>query len=156
GFGDMEIVAGRVLTKEDEGHYRAMLGHKLATDLGKTAGDTITILQRRFEIVGIFKTNNVYEVGGVLTLLKDYQEQSGRRNVVTGFSVRVRKTTENPDAEVEAVRQKILALTDEKGRPLRLSAERPQKYLDNATHLKVTGAMAWMVSAIAMLIAVIS
>jgi putative ABC transport system permease protein len=133
-----------------------MLGNQLAENLNKTAGDHVTILDKRFEIVGVYKTSNVYETGGVLTLLKDYQKLSGRGEVVTGFSLRVRKTTSNADTEVEAVRQKIMAITSKEGEPLRLAAEKPQKYLDDATHLKITGAMAWMVSAIAILIGVIS
>ena len=156
GFGDMEVITGRALAESDTGHYRAMIGSSLAENLKKTTGDTLTIQDSKFEIIGVFKTSSVYETGGVLTLLKDYQEVSGRKAVVTGFSVRVRKTSGDPDADVEAVRQKIKALTDESGKPLRLAAEKPQKYLDDAMHLKVTGAMAWMVSSIAILIGVIS
>ena len=155
GFGDMEITAGRALTKEDQGYHRAMLGSGLASELRKKPGDTITILQKKFEIVGVFSTSSFYEREGVLTVLKDYQELSGRKNVVTGFSVRVRKRTNNPDAEVEAVRQKMLALTDEHGKTVDLAPDRPEKYLDNASHLKITTAMAWMVTAIAILIGVI-
>lgn len=156
GFGDMELLSGRSLTKEDEGHYRAMLGSGLAEELNKTAGDKITILGKPFDIVGVFKTTNVYETGGILTLLKDYQEVSGRTGIVTGFSLRVRTTSPNHDDDVERVRQRIAGLTDERGKPLRLAAERPQKYLDDAAHLKITGAMAWMISSIAILIGVIS
>jgi putative ABC transport system permease protein len=155
GFGDMEIVAGRALTEQDTGKYRAMLGGQLAENLHKGVGDHVTIQDRKWEIVGVYKTSNVYETGGALTLLKDYQEASGRRDVVTGFSLRVRKTSGNDDADVEAVRQKIAAITDKDGKPLRLAADKPQKYLDDATHLKITGAMAWMISAIAVLIGVI-
>jgi putative ABC transport system permease protein len=151
----MEIVSGRALTAADIGHYRAMLGSSLAEDLGKSAGDTITILQRKFEIVGVFKSSSFHEKEGILTLLKDYQEISGRKDVVTGFSLRVRKTTNDPDAEVEAVRQRLMALKDANEKSLDLAPDRPEKYLDNASHLKITGAMAWMVSAIAILIGVI-
>ena len=155
GFGDMEITAGRALTKEDQGYHRAMLGSGLASELRKKPGDTITILQKKFEVVGVFSTSSFYEREGVLTVLKDYQELSGRKNVVTGFSVRVRKRTTNPDAEVEAVRQRMMALTDEHGKSVNLAPDRPEKYLDNASHLKITTAMAWMVTAIAILIGVI-
>jgi putative ABC transport system permease protein len=156
GFDDMEVLAGRKLDARDEGKCYAMLGNDFAKSVNKKVGDTVTILQKKFEVVGVFKTSNFLEKGGVLTLLKDYQDLSGRKGVVTGFSVRVNKTTKDPDAEVEAVRQRIAALKSEKGDSLRLTPERPDKYLDNASHLKITAAMAWMVSAIAMLIGVIS
>jgi putative ABC transport system permease protein len=152
----MQILAGRSLSKEDEGHYRAMLGSGLAEELNKTAGDAITILGKKFDIVGVYKTTNVYETGGILTLLKDYQDLSGRTGIVTGFSLRVRTTSGNHDDDVERVRQRIAELKDEHGKSLRLAADRPQKYLDDAAHLKVTGAMAWMISSIAILIGVIS
>lgn len=155
GFGDMEIIAGRALTRDDRGHNRIMLGSSLARDINKTAGDTLTVITTECEIVGVFKTSSFYENSGILMLLNHFQELSGRKDVVTGFSVRVRKTTDNPDAEVEAVRQKIMALTTEDGKPLNLAADRPNKYLDNAGHLKITEAMAWMVSAIAILVGVI-
>jgi putative ABC transport system permease protein len=155
GFGDMEVIQGRALTPEDEGHHRAMLGSGLASELKKKPGDTITILEKKFEIVGIFTSPSFYEREGVLTLLKDYQELSGRKSVVTGFSVRVKKMTDNHDADVEAVRQKMIAMLDENGQPADLAPDRPEKYLDNASHLKITTAMAWMVTAIAILIGVI-
>lgn len=156
GFADMELLAGRPLTPADAGHHRAILGSKLAENMSKGVGDTITILQQKFEIVGVFKTVNVYETGGVVVLLADYQQVSGRKGKVTGFSLRVRKSEATADADVEAVRRQILALKGPDGKPRRLTAERPQKYLDNAAHLKLTRAMAWMVSAIGILIGVIS
>lgn len=156
GFGDMDVLEGRKLEAKDEGKYYAMIGNEFAKSVNKKVGDTITISQKKFEVAGVFRTSNFTERGGVLTLLKDYQELSGRKGVVTGFSIRVNKTTSDPDAEVEAVRQRITALTNDKGDSLRLTPQRPDQYLDNASHLKITAAMAWMVSAIAMLIGVIS
>lgn len=79
GFGDMEVVAGRPLAESDTGQYRAMIGSQLAENLKKNVGDALTIQDRKFQIIGVFKTSSVYETGGVLTLLKDYQEASGRR-----------------------------------------------------------------------------
>jgi putative ABC transport system permease protein len=113
-------------------------------------------LQQKFEIVGVFKTVSVFETGGVVVLMSDYQELSGRKGKVTGFSLRVKKSETTADADVEAVRQQLLALPVGTGKRQKLSAERPQKYLDNAAHLKLVRAMAWMVSAIGILIGVIS
>ncbi len=156
GFDDMELLSGRALTPADQGHHRAVLGSKLAENMNKKVGDTITILQQKFEIVGIFKTISVFETGGVVVLMADYQQLSGRKGKVTGFSLRVKKSEATADADVEAVRQQLLALQVGSGKRQKLSAERPQKYLDNAAHLKLVRAMAWMVSAIGILIGVIS
>ena len=156
GFDDMELLSGRALTPADQGHHRAVLGSKLAENMNKKVGDTITILQQKFEIVGVFKTISVFETGGVVVLMADYQQLSGRKGKVTGFSLRVKKSEATADADVEAVRQQLLALQVGSGKRQKLSAERPQKYLDNAAHLKLVRAMAWMVSAIGILIGVIS
>jgi len=104
----------------------------------------------------VFKSFNVYENGCIITILKEYQELSGRKNKVTGFSLRVRKSAENPDEDVETVRQKILALADKDGKKFRLSIERPEKYLNDSAHLKIAKAMAWVVSLVALFIGVIS
>jgi len=156
GYDDLEIRAGRKLSADDAGQFQCMVGYKFSENNNKGVGDTITILRHKFTIVGVFKSFNLFENGCILTLLKEYQELSGRKQKVTGFSLRVKKTSPNPDAEVESVRQKILALTDKDGKPYRVSIERPQKYLDNAVHLKITKAMAWIVSFVALFIGVIS
>jgi putative ABC transport system permease protein len=155
GFGDMEITKGRSLTTVDTGHFRVLLGDQLAARLHKEPGDSVTILQNKFTVIGVFKTPSFYERQGALMLLKDCQDLTKRKGVVTGFSLRINKTTTDPDAEVEAVRQKLIALVDEKGKPLDLAPDRPENYLNNAMHLKITTAMAWMVTAIAILIGVI-
>jgi putative ABC transport system permease protein len=154
--GDLEILDGRNLTAEDVGHRRAVLGSIMADNLKKKVGDTITIHQERFQIVGIQKSINTFETGAVLTTLNDLQNVSQRKGKITGFSVRVDKSEPDPDAKVEAVRRAIMDLKDPEGKSLKLSAERPKQYLENASHLRITRAMAWMVSAIAIVIGVIS
>src|SRR5262249_6070909 len=141
-------------------------------------GDRVTILQKPFEVVGIFRGFNVFETGGVLMLLKEYQQLAGRKGKITGFSVRVKKSAEHPDADVEAVRQQILALTETKEKPfgpsagaavvgawvlvlteekpLRIRAQTPPEYVASAGHLRIARSMAWVVSLVAVVIGVIS
>ncbi len=156
GYDDLEIRAGRKLAPEDSGRFQCMVGYKFSENNNKSVGDTITILRHKFTIVGVFKSFNLFENGCIITVLNEYQELSGRKNKVTGFSLRVHKTSPNPDEDVEAVRQKILALTDKDGKPFRVTIERPQKYLNDAVHLKITKAMAWVISFVALFIGVIS
>ncbi|MCE9563604.1 MAG: ABC transporter permease [Planctomycetes bacterium] len=156
GYDDLEIRSGRKLTPEDAGQFRCMVGYKFAENNNKNVGDTITVLRHKFTIVGVFKSFNLFENGCIITVLKEYQELSGRKNKVTGFSLRVNKTSQNPDEDVERVRQRILSLTDKDGKPFRVSVERPQKYLNDAVHIKITKAMAWLISAVALFIGVIS
>jgi putative ABC transport system permease protein len=153
-YDDLEILSGRRLFAGDFG--KVMLGSTLAENLGKTTGDTTTILGKPREVVGVYKSFNVFESGSVIMLLKDYQKEIGAEGKVTGFSLRVKKSAEHPDADVEAVRQKILSLTDDVGKPLRLAAESPRRYAENASHLRIARSMAWVVSLIAVVIGVIS
>ncbi len=156
GYDDLEIRAGRKLTPDDAGQFRCMVGYKFSENNSKVVGDTINILRHKFTIVGVFKSFNMFENGCPITILNEYQELSGRKHKVTGFSLRVRKTSPNPDDDVERVRQKILALKDKDGKPFRVAIERPEKYLNDAVHLKITKAMAWIVSLVALFIGVIS
>jgi putative ABC transport system permease protein len=75
---------------------------------------------------------------------------------VTGFSVRVKKTSPDSAAEIEDVRQKIEALRDPKDTTARLSAQTPDAYVTSVSQLKLVRAVAWLVSAIALAIGVIS
>jgi len=152
-YDTLDILAGRKL--QDDDTNSVILGNTQAENLGKTVGNTVTILGKPYTVVGIYKSFNVFETGSVIMNLKVYQKEIGAEGKLTGFSVRVEKGA-NPDADIEAVRQQILALTDKNGKKVRLTAEPPRLYADNATHLRLTRAMAWVVSLIAVAIGVIS
>ncbi len=154
GYHDLDIVAGRAL--HDGDRQKTMLGAKLADTLNMGVGDTLEVSGEPFEIVGLYKSFNVYETGALIILMEEAQRLSGRKGKVTGFSLRVHKSIEHPDADVEAVRRKIEALTDENGKPARLSAQTIQEYVKTASHVLLVRAMAWMVSIIAIIIGVIS
>jgi putative ABC transport system permease protein len=167
GYDDLRIVQGRKLTAGDSGQRKCMIGLTLAENgrLGQgdkgavRIGDAVLIGRERFEIVGVFESFNVHENSAIVTPLQDAQEvfpDSGKEKVVTGFSVRVRQTSADIDADVERVRQAILDLKDAKGKPYKVDAQRPKDYLSDAFHLKIAKSMAWVVSLIALLIGVIS
>jgi putative ABC transport system permease protein len=153
-YDDMKILAGRRLAAGDS--RKAMLGATLARTLGKGVGDTVELQQERFEVVGVFESFNVVETGAVVLLLEDAQRMAAREGRITGFAVRVRKTTDDPAAEVEAVRRRIEALTDEKGRSARVSAQTVTDYVHTSSHIRILRALVWMVSVIALAIGVIS
>lgn len=151
GFAQMTVRSGRAIRAGDSG--KVMLGGKLADGLGKGVGDTVTILGERFEVVGVFDSFVVFENGGAILTLTEAQKLSGKR--ITGFSVRVAKTSPDSTAEVEAVKAAIGGLRDANDPTVRLSAQTSQEYSQTAPHLKMLRAMVWMVSAVAILIGVI-
>jgi putative ABC transport system permease protein len=157
GYDDLRIMEGRKLAPEDSGKRRCMVGVTLAKNIKQGAGGGVIIEREQFEVVGVFESFNVHENSAIVTTLIDAQQVfTEAKGMVTGFSVRVRQTTADHEADVERVRQKILELKDERGKPYKIDVKRPKDYLSEAFHLKIAKSMAWVVSLIALLIGVIS
>jgi putative ABC transport system permease protein len=156
GFEDLQILSGRRLREGDT--RKVMLGATVADNEKKAVGDTIYLQTEPFEVIGIYKSFSVFENGAVVILLEEAHELNPlRKGSITGFSMRVKKSAEHPDADVEAVRLRILDLKDEKtGKSLRLSAQTTKEYVKSASHVQLVKAMSWMVSVIAIVIGVIS
>ena len=110
-FEDLKFVAGRKLEPGDR--HKVILGSTLANNLHKKLGDTIAFGPRDnseniYEVIGIIKSDVVFEDGSAIVPLKDAQDLTHIR--VTAFSVRVAKSSlDTADAEVDAVRQKAVA-----------------------------------------------
>ncbi len=152
GFDDLVILSGRRVL---EGDYRkVMIGATVAENLKKKVGEQIELQEKKFEIVGTFKSFSVFENGSIIMLLPESQEIANRKGKITGFSIRVNKSSEHPDADIEAVRERIAALTDDTGR--HLSAQTIKEYVKTASHVQIVRAMSWMVSVIALVIGIIS
>lgn len=154
GFLSLEILEGRRLEAGERG--KAMLGSTLSSNLDKHVGDSIEIQGEVFEIIGIYQSFSVFENGAVTLPLDEVQRLSARPGRITGMSVEVQKSPDNPEADIEAVQKAIHALQDEKGKPARLSAQQTRDYVESASHIRLTRAMVWMVSIIAIVIGVIS
>lgn len=153
-FDDLQILSGRRLYAGDRG--KVMLGQTLAGNLNKGVGDTVVIQGENFEVVGVYHSFVVFENGSATLLLSEIQRMMGRVGRVTGFSIRVNKSGSDSTAEVQAVKEEVEQLKDPKDPTVRLSAQTTRQYVDTVSHLKITRAMAWMVSAIGLLIGVIS
>jgi len=156
GFDDLELRSGRRVREGDV--RKAMIGTTVASNLKKGVGDTIFLQTEPFEVVGVFESFSVFENGAVVVLLHESQELNPlRKGSITGFSLRVKKSLDKPDADVATVRQRILDMKDDTtGKPIRLTAQTTREYVKNASHVQILKAMSWMVSAIAILIGVIS
>lgn len=60
-----------------------MLGTRAAADLGAGVGDTVTIAERAFRVVGIYQTGNIWQDSGAYAPLVTVQAMAGRLDVVT-------------------------------------------------------------------------
>jgi putative ABC transport system permease protein len=155
GFEDITVLEGRVLKEGDE--HKVMLGSTLASNLRKTVGDTVTFVadpDHPYDVIGIFKSPIVFEVGGAIVPFKDGQALTGKH--VTGFSIRVNRTSADASAEVETVKAKVAALRDPNDPTVKLDAQSPEVYVQSVSQLKLIKAVSWLVSVIAFVIGVIT
>ena len=159
-FEDMKIESGRKLDwaddrkdKADQRKGKVMLGNTLAENLKKKVGDSVLLDTEDYEVVGIFKSDVVFENGGAIVPLEDGRRLTHKQ--VTGFSVRIDKHTDNPEEEVEAVKKQIESLKDPEDPSVELSGQSPASFTESLTHLKMIRAFSWIVSTIAVIIGVV-
>lgn len=141
-FEDIKITAGRSLRADDENHI--LLGRVLAGNLGKHAGDTVELYGQTFTVAGIFESSNVYENGSVVMVLSVLQELTERQHLVSGITV-----IADPDADTETIdnlKRRIEGLGPE------LSVLSSSDFVAGIKQIRVARAMAWITSAVAMVL----
>lgn len=187
-FNKLEIPPGfgRKLTADDK--TGVMLGEVLARNLGKKVGEKVTIGDREFTVVGVFRGESMFENSGAVALLPSLQELMDRRGQVSNFEVVLKKGLNTDDAALKSVRDEIKALRDpqpvelglkigslaslapiggdfstavmaidlahvaEGGKTYGLEALTTDQYIAKSNEVKLSQAMAWMTSAIALII----
>lgn len=157
-YESMDVLHGRKIA--DGERRKTMLGATLAGNLNKHVGDTVVFGRydkdnpgNQYEVVGIYRTGVIFEEGGAVVSLEDARALTALR--VTGFSVRVDRADPESTAEVEAVKEQIEALRDPEDPSVRLTAQPPEAFVSSLSHLKLVRAVAWLVSAVGLLIGVI-
>src|SRR5205823_4969274 len=93
-FG-VTVVSGRPFTAEAS--TELMLGWRAATNLGKHVGDSLTIEQVTYRIVGIFSTGQALGDAGSMLPLVPFQAERRQPSELTLLFVRVR-----PAADISA------------------------------------------------------
>ncbi len=150
-FKPMEILSGRALTDND--HHKVWVGEKLAKIMNVNVGDTIKIYQDvPVEVVGIFRSQNVYENGSLKVLLSDMQDYMNRPHEVTGFIVKTdipKDNTPEHIAELAKVGEQIEHLLHG------VAAIPTGKFIESVNEIKLARAVAWVTSAIALFIGAI-
>jgi putative ABC transport system permease protein len=137
----VRIVNGRRLQVGDG--RMVMLGRILAANLGKRAGDRVTLYGQDFAVVGVFESFSVYENGAVFMLIEELQRQMDRPGEVTGFVV-VTETRKKADIarigrEIEALRPDVAATT---------CAE----FVSSLSQMKIVRTVSWFTSLFAIVI----
>ncbi len=135
----VELIAGRRLQAGDK--RRVMLGRVLATQLGKTVGDSIELYSQSFKVVGVFASPSIYENGAAFLLLEELQTQMDRPGQLTGFVVQAQPSGD--PAAIRRLEAKIEALDPE------VEATRCAEFVHSLNQMQVARTVARVVSLIA-------
>jgi putative ABC transport system permease protein len=141
---------GHLLTAADKNGV--MLGEILARTLNKKVGDKLEIEGRNFTVVGIFQGANMFENGGAVALLPDLQKLMDRVGQVSEFQVVLKEQFKEEPGAIKRVQDRVKALADESGKTYGLEAMTSEDYVSKSNEVKLSQAMAWMTSAIALII----
>lgn len=124
-----------------------LLGVHLAERLNVTVGQQLNLFEEAYQVVGIFESRSTWENGSMILPLEQLQTLTDRKSQVTYINVVLNRSQSDRTpaqtlAAIESLDPKLLALaTDE--------------FVKTDTRMQLAGAMAWMTSAIAMLIGAI-
>ena len=149
----LEIKEGRKLTSTDAFH--TIIGHDLAKKMNKGVGDTVEIEGEDFEVVGIYESVTPAEDSALVVPLEKLQSIKYREGRLTGFSVMLDTAIEDRDFKARRICEQITQLKNSDGKPARLDAQATKDYIDNSIHLKMAQGMAWLTSAIAIVVGAI-
>jgi len=131
-----------------------LLGASLARAIGKEAGQTVPVEGTEFRIAGVFNTDNALESNTAVAPLRDVQELMGRPGQVSEFQLRVAPTIVS-SADISRLCKGIEELRDKSGRSLGFKALPTRQFVDSDTETRLTAAMAWGTSIIAVTLSVV-
>jgi putative ABC transport system permease protein len=153
-FSRLNVLEGRKLAAGDS--EKIMIGRVLAANLGKKVGDTIELYGAYpFKVIGIYESPIVFENGGSVVLLSELQRMMNRNDPpeVTGFTIIA-------DDEARAnglkdLRNRIESLPAAKEIDVQLDATPAVEFVKGVSQIKISRAVAWLTSAIALVIGAI-
>jgi putative ABC transport system permease protein len=142
---DLKLIAGRKLAEGDR--RVVMLGKVLALNLNKKCGDRFDVVPGEpFQIIGVYESFNIFENGSMIVPLAELQRLMDRQGEVTAFTV---VTQQSDKASLDKLRQEIKALAPY------LEAMPTREYVDTAVEIRMARAVAWLTSALALIIGTI-
>ncbi len=153
-FTRLTVLSGRQLQAGDSD--KIIIGRVLAANLGKKVGDTIELYGSiPYEVIGIYESPIVFENGGSVVLLSDLQKLMNRNDPpeVTGFTIIA--DDEARKNELKDLRQRIAALPEAKEMDVQLEATPATEFVKGVSQIKISRAVAWLTSAIALVIGAI-
>ncbi|MBN1395998.1 MAG: ABC transporter permease [Pirellulales bacterium] len=140
------LPGGRNISPDDK--HCVLLGDQLAIALEKKVGDKLSLYESgEYVVVGIFESHIGYESRSMVMRLSELQRFMGRPGQVSGFAVLVDRPDE--PKEIERICAAISALGP------RIDAKSAVDSVKDTAEIRFINAMAWIVSAIAIIIGVV-
>jgi len=152
-FDSLNLISGKRLEANDE--HVVMLGKALADTLKLAVGDKVEDEKSAiadFLVVGIYESGNMKENRSAIVPLRDLQKAVDKEGEVTEFDVATDKDAADPNAALAALKSEIENLTDDNGAKLGLAAQKSEDFVNGDTQIKMARAMAWVTSAIALVV----
>jgi putative ABC transport system permease protein len=147
---NLTIESGHNLTADDKDGV--MLGAILARNLDRKVGGKVTIEGRPFTVVGIVQGKNMIENSGAVARLIDLQKLMDRVGQVSEFQVVLKGEFKENEGAIKRVQDQVKTFTDPTGKPYGLEAQTTEDYVNKSNEVRLSQAMAWMTSAIALII----
>jgi putative ABC transport system permease protein len=147
---DKVAAGGRMLTANDKDGV--LLGKFLAASLGKKPGDSVEIELKKFNVVGIFAGPSMFENRAAVALLPVLQTLMDQEHQVSEFDIKLKPEFSGDAAALDRLKTKIAGLKDAKGNLYHLEPLTTDQYVSSSNELRLSRAMAWMTSAIALAI----
>jgi putative ABC transport system permease protein len=109
---------------------------------------------KEFEVMGIFRSFNVYENGSIILPLAEMQRLTANPGKVSGFAVVLEDDYKQDEDKMKTVVDQLNQIEhrEESDYKVSLSAMTSKEYVSNTMYIKLAHAMAWMTSAIAIIV----
>ncbi len=145
-FADYGLTAPEK-TPEGDDADTLYLGENLARRMNADVGSEVMLFDEPFHVGGTFQSGSIWENGSLILPLAALQRLTGREGQLTYINVMLAGNVDPGDTKpvvggIEAIDPKLLALaTDE--------------FVETDQRMRLAGSMAWMTSAIALLVGAI-
>ena len=144
------LPGGRSLEPGDS--HAVLLGKTLAGELEKKVGDEVEMESSKFKVVGIYQSGSMVDNSAAVVTLTDLQALMGRKAEVSEFNIAMRKDIGDRTAAMLKLRNDIENLKDDNGTKLGLAAQATQDFVASGNQIRLAHAMAWVTSAIALIV----
>jgi putative ABC transport system permease protein len=147
----LTVVSGRPLHPGDR--HQILLGTALAKSLEKKLGETVQIEGTKFQVAGLFHSDDLMDAATAVAVLADVQELSERPHGVSEIQIRMASPGKGEnDAALRQLCAQIEALHDDRGEPLGLRALPTTEFVNSDANLQLATATAWGTSIMAIVL----